>query len=430
METSEKRVIRKAMRFVFEMADKSLSKFGLIFSGQAFSLMGSRLVQFCLVWYLTLSSGSATTLAIASMMALFPQIVIGPIAGAYVDRWNRKRVMIIADTLVAFGVILLILLFHYELIQIWHIYLLMLLRAIGGAFHWPAMQASIPLIVPEKHLTRVSGLNQSLQGLASIIAPPLGALLLEFFPLQQILFLDVITAGMAILPLLFMLIPQPIREIKESQKITQDLREAIDFALLWKGGLIVIVGAMLGNLLATPAFALVPLLVKDYFNGGAIELAYIQSAWGLGMVLGGGALGVWGGFKRKVVTAMSATILMGAGFIIVGLVPSTMFIVAVAAVFLAGLMNPIINGSLFAAVQTTVPSEMQGRYFTLLLSGSAAMTPVGLAIAGPFADFLGIRIWFQLGGIIFILLGLISFFIPVIMKMEDFKYQNMEVEDQ
>ena len=107
-----------------------------------------------------------------------------------------------------------------------------------------------------------------------------------------------------------------------------------------------------------------------------------------------------------------------------------LFTIAVFAVFLAGLMNPIVNGSLFAAVQITVPSEMQGRYFTLLLSGSAAMTPVGLAIAGPFADFLGIRIWFQLGGIIFILLGLISFFVPVIMKMEDFKYQNMEVEVQ
>ena len=233
---------------------------------------------------------------------------------------------------------------------------------------------------------------------------------------------------MAILPLLFVIIPQPLREIKESQKITQDIREAINFALLWKGGLIVIFGAMLGNLLATPAFSLSPLLVKDYFKGGAIELAYIQSAWGLGMVLGGSVLGLWGGFKRKVVTAMSAIILMGLGFLIVGLVPSTMFTIAVIAVFLAGLMNPIVNGSLFAAVQITIPSEMQGRYFMLLLSGSAAMTPVGLAIAGPFADFLGIRIWFQLGGIIFILLGVVSFFVPVIMNMEDFMYQNIEVE--
>ena len=409
------------------MSEKSISKFGIIFVGQAFSLLGSRLVQFCLVWYLTLASGSATTLAVASMMTMLPQIVISPFAGAYVDRWNRKRVMIIADSIVAFGVVALIFLFHFGVIRIWQIYLLMLLRAIGGAFQWPAMQASIPLIVPEKQLTRVSGLNQSLQGMASIVAPPLGALLIEFLPIQHVLVIDVVTAAMAVFPLFFITIPQPLRETKQAQNIIVDLREAVNFALLWKGGLIVIIGAMLGNLLSTPAFSLIPLLVKDYFNRGAIDLAVIQSAWGLGMVVGGGALGVWGGFKRKVVTAMSATILMGAAFLAVGVLPSGMFIYAVAAVFVAGIMNPIINGSLFAAVQATVPLEMQGRYFTLLLSGSAAMTPIGLAIAGPFADFLGIRIWFQLGGLIFIMLGIVSFFVPVIMNMEEFKYHEIEV---
>jgi DHA3 family macrolide efflux protein-like MFS transporter len=335
--------------------------------------------------------------------------------------------MIIADSIVAFGVVALIFLFHFGVIRIWQIYLLMLLRAIGGAFQWPAMQASIPLIVPEKQLTRVSGLNQSLQGMASIVAPPLGALLIEFLPIQHVLVIDVVTAAMAVFPLFFITIPQPLRETKQAQNIIVDLREAVNFALLWKGGLIVIIGAMLGNLLSTPAFSLIPLLVKDYFNRGAIDLAVIQSAWGLGMVIGGGALGVWGGFKRKVVTAMSATILMGAAFLAVGVLPSGMFIYAVAAVFVAGIMNPIINGSLFAAVQATVPLEMQGRYFTLLLSGSAAMTPIGLAIAGPFADFLGIRIWFQLGGLIFIMLGIVSFFVPVIMNMEEFKYHEIEV---
>jgi DHA3 family macrolide efflux protein-like MFS transporter len=137
-----------------------MSRFWTIFSTQSISLLGSQIVQFSLVWWLTKMSGSASVLAVASIMVLIPQVFISPIAGAYVDRWNRRWIMIATDGLIAFMVIILALLYAFGLIQVWHIYTLMFLRAIGGAFHFPAMQASTTLMVRKENLSRVAGLDR------------------------------------------------------------------------------------------------------------------------------------------------------------------------------------------------------------------------------------------------------------------------------
>ncbi|NIV39165.1 MAG: MFS transporter, partial [Anaerolineae bacterium] len=150
-----------------------------IWTGQAFSLVGTRVAQFALIWWLTKLTGSATVLATASLAALVPDIVLGPLAGAYVDRWNRRIVMIVADTLIALASLWLAFLFWTGAIEVWHVYVIMVVRSVGGAFHWPAMQASTSLMVPKEHLSRVAGLNQAMKGALNIIGPPLGALLLE-----------------------------------------------------------------------------------------------------------------------------------------------------------------------------------------------------------------------------------------------------------
>jgi len=168
-----------------------MKPFLIIWIGQAFSLLGSQLVQFALVWWLTRTTGSATMLALATLAALLPQILIGPFAGALVDRWSRRRVMIVADIAIALATLGLAVLFWLNVAQVWNIYVLLLIRATGAAFHWPAMQASTPLMVPQKHLSRVAGLNQTLSGLAGILIPPLGALAIEVLPMQGVLAIDV-----------------------------------------------------------------------------------------------------------------------------------------------------------------------------------------------------------------------------------------------
>jgi len=400
---------------------ESLRPFFTIWTGQAFSLFGSALVQFALVWWLTQTTGSATVLALASMMAMLPQVLISPFAGALVDRWNRRTVMIVADGLIALAVVVLAALYALDSVQIWHIYLVMFVRAVGGAFHWPAMQASTSLMVPEKHLSRVSGLNQALQGLAAIAAPPLGALLLDLLPVQSVLAIDVGTAALAILALVLVQVPQPARtEAAEAKpSVLADLREGLRFLWGWPGMLIVIGIAMAVNLLLHPAMSLQPLLVTDHFQGGALELAWLQSAFGIGFVAGGITLSAWGGFKRRALTGVLGLILSGLGFAGVGLAPANAFWLAVGAIFFGGFMTVIVNGSIFAMLQAVVPPEVQGRVFTVVLSGSGAMAPLGLAIAGPVADLLGERTWFVIAGAAMVTMGVGALFVPAVMQIED-----------
>jgi DHA3 family macrolide efflux protein-like MFS transporter len=398
-----------------------MAKFWVIFAGQAFSLFGSRLVQFTLVWWLTQESGSASVLALASIMALLPQVLVGPFAGSLVDRWSRRMVLIVSDGAIAVAIILLAFLYSWGVVEIWHIYVLMFIRALLGAFQWPAFQASTSLMVPKEQLSRVAGFTQSLQGLVSILAPPLGALLFEILPIQYILAIDVATAFFAISPLLIIAVPQPPRAPDAEggwRSVLTDMREGMQFVWDWKGLRIIMGMAMVINLVINPGFALLPIVVSDHFGGGAIELAYLQSAGGIGMIAGGILLGIWGGFKNRVVTAFSALIVGGLCIILFGFVPGSMLLLAVATFFFFSTTNSMANGTFFAAMQGAIPPEMQGRVFTLLMSLSAAMAPVGLAIAGPVADLIGARTWFVIGGAALSLMGLLGFFIPAIMNLE------------
>ena len=150
------------------------ARFFTIWSGQALSLFGSALVQFALIWWLTQKSGSATVLAVATLVGMLPQIVVGPFAGALVDRWNRRVIMIVADGTIAAFSLLLAYLFATGTVQIWHIYAIMAVRALGGAFHFPAMAASTPLMVPKEHLTRINGLNQGFAGSSTALSASAG----------------------------------------------------------------------------------------------------------------------------------------------------------------------------------------------------------------------------------------------------------------
>ena len=182
----------------------SLRPFFTLWIGQAFSLLGSQLVQFALIWWLTQRTGSPTVLALASIVGLLPQVFLGPFAGVLVDRWNRRRVMLGADAVVALATLALVYLFRIDAIQIWYVYVALFIRALAGTFHSTAMAASTSLMVPQEQLTRVQGLNQMLNGGLSIAAAPLAALLLTLLPIQGVLLVDIVTAALAITTLLLL----------------------------------------------------------------------------------------------------------------------------------------------------------------------------------------------------------------------------------
>jgi DHA3 family macrolide efflux protein-like MFS transporter len=398
-----------------------MTPFLTVWVGQAFSLFGSELVNFALVWWLAETTGSATVLGLATMVALLPQVVLSPFAGALVDRWNRRVVMMVADGLIALAVVVLALLYRLGSTQVWHVYGLMFIRSALGIFHWAAMQASTPLMVPDRHLARVAGLNQTLYGAARIVTPPLGALLLAAMPMELILAVDVVTAMVAIGTLFLVSVPQPegASTTRGATAVLADMRDGLRFVWGWRGLVIILGMSAVLNLLLNPAFALLPILVTRHFRGGATELAWMESAMGIGVLLGGLTLSVWGGFKRRVITAMLAGVIMGVGMLVVGLTPAESFLVGTGALFVVGLMNPIINGSLFAALQGTVPANMQGRVFALVISTSSAMSPLGMVLAGPVADALGVQVWFVAGGLATALLCAGMFFVPAVMHIEE-----------
>ncbi len=400
------------------------SRFFTIWAGQAASLFGSSLVQFALVWWLTVTTGSATVLATATLAGMLPQILLSPFAGVVVDRASRRLVMLMADGLTALFTLLLAVLFATGQAQVWHVYAIMFIRSATGAFHFPAMQASTSLMVPEQHLSRVAGMNSTLQGLMSIAAPALGALLVSLLPMQHVMLIDVGTAAIATLPLLFIAIPQPKREGSAlgegatKPSFMADLREGVRYVLAWRGLTIMLGMAMLVNFMLTPAGSLTPILVTKHFAGGAPQLALLDAMWGVGMIAGGLLLSVWGGFKRRIFTSLFGLMLLGISFAGVSVVPSGIFVAALVFFCLAGLANPITNGPIFAVMQATIAPDKQGRVMALIGALSTAVTPLSLLVAGPIADAFGVQVWYLVGGVTCLALGVAGFFIPALANIE------------
>ncbi len=302
-------------RLLMEKPARSLRPFLTLWIGQVFSLLGSQLVQFSLIWWLTQQTGSATVLAVASIVGLVPQVVLGPFVGPLVDRWNRKRTMILADAGVALATLLLAILFWLGQAEMWHVYAILFVRALGGTFHGPAIMASTSLMVPQEHLTRIQGMNQMLNGGLNIISAPLGALLLQLLPLQGVLAVDLVTAALAIFTVLLVRVPQPRHDTSTPASVAgqywHDLRAGLRYVLSWRGLLILMGMATIINLVLAPSTSFIPLLVTEHFQGTAWHLGALEAALGIGVLVGGLLLGVWGGFQKRVYTSLLGLVGLG-----------------------------------------------------------------------------------------------------------------------
>ena len=409
-----------------------MKKFLPIWSAQLFSLLGSGLVQFALIWWITQQTDSAAYLAMATLVAVLPEVLLSPFAGALVDRLNRRYVMIAADALIALFTLSLAVLFALGLVQVWHVFVVMFLRALGSVFHWPAMQASTSLMVPEKHLARVAGINQALRGSLNIVAPPLGALLMSVLKFYQVITVDVLTAIIAITPLLFIRIPQPVRAdagvVLTPRVLLRDVAEGFKYMKNWKGLLYLAFLAAMLNFLLAPAGTLMPLMVTQHFKAGVWELSALESSMGIGIVIGGLLLGVWGGFKSKIITSLTGVIGLGLGVLVFGLAPANAFWMGIVGMVLLGFMNPIANGPLQAIMQSKVAPEMQGRVMGTTGALCSAMMPLSMVVVAHVAEFLGLRVWYWVGGGLTILIGLAALFIPSIMALDSSQKDVSTVE--
>ncbi len=397
-----------------------MKRFIVFFSGQSASLLGSELVQFALIWWLTANGGSATSLATAALAGLLPTVVLGPFAGAIVDRRDRRTVMMVADGAIALATLSLAFVFAAGTARPGHVYAALFVRSLFGAFHWPAMQASVAALVSERNLSRAAGANQALRGIASIAMPPLGALLVSIAPISAVLAIDIGTAVLAVATLAAVPIPRPapVPGSGEPASLLSEMREGGRYVARRPGLSILIVLIAALHFLAAPAFALVPVAATRKFGGGPAALAWLQSAAGFGMALGGLILGLWGGFRRRVVTVLVGIAAIGACLLAFGALPQAAFVPAVAAVLGAGLSASMAVGSFQAIQQAVVPPGLRGRVFALSRSGIDAMSPLGLVAAGPLADRFGLDAWYLVTGVAMAVMAGAAFSVPKLMNLE------------
>lgn len=403
-------------------------KFAIIWTGQLFSILSTAIVQFAIVLWISLETGSAEVLSIATIAALLPQAVLGPFAGVYVDRWSRKWTMIGADSFVALCSAVLALLFFLDVVELWHIYLLLMLRSVGSAFHSPAMQSSVPLLAPEEELTRIAGVNQAIQSVCNISGPALGAVLMVSVDMSWILMLDVAGAFIACFALLFVSIPNPKpKENISSQSVLLDMRDGYATIRSNRGLSLVMVFEILVTFFIMPVAALVPLMTLNHFGGTTYQVSLIEVLYGSGMLVGGVILGVWKLKFRKIVLINLSYIVLGLTLLGCGVLSPADFALYAVFTTILGISAPLYSGPFTALLQTQVEPSRLGRVFSLFASISLLPSIFGLLAVGFIADVIGVANVFLLSGIAITISGCISFFIPAIMQMERNKERKEDV---
>ncbi len=388
-------------------------------------MFGSSVVGFALAWYLAKETGSATVLAMAIMVSIIPGVVLGPFIGPFIDRWNRKKIMIYGDLATMLLTLALVVLFYTNTIQVWHIYVVMAGRGISGSFQMPALEASIPMIVPEKHLARANGLNMTLRGAMYIVAPPVGAFLIEALEMQWVLSVDIITAVIAIGFLIPLGIPQPPRTtLSVKPNVIGDMVQGFRYVASSRGLLLILILFSVMSFFAAPGNSLLPIFVTDHLGGEVFRLGWLQAARGVGLISGGLILGIWGGFKRRIVTSFTFIIIQAIAIMVFSFTTESLFLMGIAMQFVAGMSGALMNGSVMAVFQSVVARDVQGRFFALMGSITGAMMPLGLAVTGPLADAIGVRLTFLISGAAVMSCALAGFFSRDLMNLESKKIEE------
>ena len=394
--------------------------FAIIWTGQFLSILTSSIVNFAIVLWLSLETGSAEVLAFATMAALLPQSVLGLFTGIFIDRWKRKRVMIMADSFIAFCTLILAVLFYFDLAKISHIYVLLALLSVGSAFHMPAMQASVPLLAPKSELMRIAGINQVIQSVCNIAGPALAGLFITMMKMTNILLLDVAGAAFACLSLCFVFIPDPSHEERNSElHLWREAKEAImevrnQYGLSW-----LFLLSILATFVIMPVSVLFPLMTLNHFAGNAFQVSLVEVSWGGGALLAGALLGLKKYRWNEILLINGMYIALGLTFLFSGLLPVSGFIWFAVLTALGGVCGSLYFATFTTVIQSRIDPGVMGRVFSFYMSFSMLPSMIGLLSTGFLADSIGLGNTFIISGGFLCLIGIISFFIPSLISLKE-----------
>ncbi len=379
----------------------------VIWVGQLISLLGSGIVQFAIIWWLTNETGSTLILATATFVGLVPMVLIGPFSGVLADRWNRKKIMLVTDFSQAIATLGLIFLFWIEVVEIWHVLVLIAIRGTFQAFQMPASVSIVPQMVPKDQISRINGFGQFFNNFIFILSPILGAILLEISTISVILWIDVVTFLIAFIFLIFVTIPPIIKKVTDgmetdSPSFRTQFFETFDY-LKTHGWLPLIIGFTFGNILINPLFSLLPLYVKDFHLGGAFELALILGTFQAGSLLGSVVIAIRN-FKPRVNIIVGSTFLAFIGLLIVSLAPPGVFEIILIGSLIVGFSVAMIDVGIISLLQITIPPELQGRIFSVTFTLVKSILPVALLFVGGIAEFIELQVIYIISPLLGILL--------------------------
>ncbi len=387
-----------------ELADQTTFRNYLFFwSGQLFSLLGSMVVFFAITWWIADVYDSEILLAISTFVSILMMTLFMPIAGVIADKVNRKTLILVADSSQAFTTFLLIIMFQFGLGNIGVVLVFIGIRSIFQAFHVPVVNSIIPTMVPKDKLTKINGINFLFTGVVQLLAPFVGALLLVFLSMYLILWVDIITFFIALVPLLAISIPS-VKQLNHSEDDAKKISFLKEFKLGIKtikmvpGLIIMAVLSMFLNFILTPATTLMPLFIINH-GGGVGHLAFVEMTFTGGMIAGAIFTMIKKKWNKQIRIIFVSILVALGGYIIFALAPSGSFIIMGIGGIILGFNLPIINTLYQTFVQTTVPADKLGRVSSIDSAFSSAISPIGSLISGPLALLVGIQALFVFGGL-------------------------------
>ncbi|QEE15228.1 MFS transporter [Promethearchaeum syntrophicum] len=370
-----------------------------IFISQYFSLIGSQIVSFAVIWYLTITTESSLILSLATFANLVPMIIISPIAGVIADKFSKNFILIFTDALQAVATLGLIILFYLGIFQIWQIILLMGVRGICQGFQMPVSVAVTSLMVPDEKIKKINAIQQILSSLLMISTPAIGAYLVNIFPIEQIYWLDVFSFIPTAIVLLVIKIPK-VSGDEQSQKMSfkKDFSEGMKY-IKDSGLMPVFFYFAIANFIVVPIFSLLPLLIVDHHLGTATEYGITEIMFHVGLLLGSFIL-IASKKKSTMKSVVTFGVLLSVSVLLMAIVPKGVFWLFYITCGILGVVLAFIDTQLISVLQVNIPKELQGRVFSTMFTLIKSINPVGLVIWGILGQYISIYLIFILSPVI------------------------------
>jgi DHA3 family macrolide efflux protein-like MFS transporter len=396
-----------------ELADnKTLKNYIYFWSGQLASLLGSSIVQFVIIVWITLETGSLIVLSWANFFLMFPILFITPIAGVLSDRYDRKKIIIIVDSTQAFLTVILIGFFLVNYINLAIIFSFLSLRAVCQAFHSPTVAAITPSMVPKDKLSRMNGFDYIFSGLIQVLGAPIGGLLVTFFDIKYILWVDVITFFIALIPLILVKFPvvRINHSMNEKKSFMEDFKIGLRVFRAIPGLVLILIITMFVNFLLQPLIVLMPFYILERHGGTPLIYGFIDMLFPAASLIGALIPSFKKTWKNKIRVIFTGLIFVEIGYLIYALAPIGSFPIIASGTLLIGFVLPIINTIAMTIFQITVPKDKIGRVMSIILTLSMVISPLGAVLAGPLSVIFGLTNLYFYCALIGTSIAIISYF--------------------